>query len=315
MRMNFKVSTLALLAACGLAGCASANAKAGAEPVIRYVDAHSHVVPAMTAAQELAMFRNAGLAGAVIMNPDPIVLAEFAKEGPGYVTPFVSLARLNQMTGLRLDANSAAAFAALDDVGSVCGFGELPTRLEGANGVADAVSLASPYRQAIYDLANTRGRPVNIHVSLETPEVIAAVEAIVATRPRMQLILAHAGWVADAATIGRLMEAHPNLYADLSVRLDPAAGLSEAGRPEVQNGISILQADGSLRPEWRAVIERFPDRFMFAMDITGTERPAYIRELLATARTAFAALPPDVETALAHGNIERLIGNCAAAPS
>lgn len=303
MPMTHKILALALLASCGLASCAT-------EPRVRYVDAHSHVVPNMTTAQELAMFRDAGLDAVVIMNPDPTTLEDFAKEGAGYATPFVSLARLNQMTGLRLDASSAAAFAELDDAGAICGFGELPTRLEGANGVSDAMSLASPYRQAIYDLANARGRPVNIHVSLETPEVIAAVEGIVATRPGMQLILAHAGWVADAGTIGRLMDAHPNLYADLSVRLDPAGGLAGAGRPAVQNSISILQADGSLQAEWKALIERFPDRFMFAMDITGTERPVYIRELLATARTAFIPLSPDVEKALAHGNIERLVGAC-----
>lgn len=306
MPMTLKVSALALLASCGLAGCAGVVT----EPRVRYVDAHSHVVPTMTTAQELAMFRDAGLDAVVIMNPDPATLADFGKAGAGYATPFVSLARLNQMTGLRLDANSAAAFAELDDASAICGFGELPTRLEGANGVSDAVSLANPYRQAIYDLANARGRPVNIHVSLETLEVIAAVEDIVSTRPGMHLILAHAGWVADAGTIGRLMEAHPNLYADLSVRLDPAGGLAGVGRPAVQNSISILQADGALQPEWRAVIERFPDRFMFAMDITGTERPVYIRELLATARTAFAPLSRDVERALAHGNIERLVGAC-----
>ena len=305
-RIN-SASAIALLVSAGLAGCAGMS---GAAPV-RYVDAHSHVVPNMTTAQEISLFRETGVDRVVIMSPEPAVLRDFSQQGAGYVTPFVSLARLNQMTGLRLDAGSASAFAALDASGEVCGFGELPTRLEGANGVSDAVSLANPYRVAIYDLANARGLPVNIHVSLETPEVIAAVAAIVATRPAMQLILAHAGWVADAETIGRLMQAHPNLYADLSVRLDPTGGFPASGeRPAVQNSISILQPDGTLQPEWRVLIERFPDRFMFAMDVTGMERPVHIRELLATARKAFAPLPRDVEAALAHGNIERLIGAC-----
>jgi hypothetical protein len=307
--MSRKTRIVAMTLGAGLAGCASLQGEA---TPVRYIDAHSHVVPAMTTAQEIALFRNAGVDAVIIMNPDPAVLTDFAAQGAGYVTPFVSLARLNQMTGLRLDADAPAAFAALHASGAVCGFGELPTRLEGANGISDAVSLANPLRGRIYDLANARGLPVNIHVSLESPEVIAAVEQIVAGRPDMKLILAHAGWAAGPEVIGRLMESHPNIHADLSVRLDPAEGFPAdgSGRPAIQNSISILDGNGRLLPAWRALIERFPARFLFAMDITGAERPLYIRELMSTGRTALEDLPRDVEAAVAHGNAERLLQGC-----
>jgi hypothetical protein len=290
-----------------------ANAQSAVQSVVPFVDAHSHVLPNMTPAQEIAMFRDAGLSHVVIMDPEPTTLAAFVAEGAGYVTPFVTVARLNAIAGLRLDADTATVFAGLADTGAVCGFGELPTRLEQDAGLSDVASLTNPRRQSIYDAAEARGLPLNVHLSLETPEVIAAIEEIAARHPHMTLVLAHAGVVADAALIGRLMAAHPNIQADLSMRLDRVGGWPEPGKtgPVVDGKGSILLADGSLQPEWRALIERYPDRFMFGMDLSRTERPTWIRELVATARTALAPLPIAVQHAVAHGNVEALTRGCA----
>jgi hypothetical protein len=280
---------------------------------VPFVDAHSHVLPGMTPAQEIAMFRDAGLNHVIIMDPQPAKLEAFVAAGAGYVTPFVTVARLNAIAGLRLDAATAGTFAGLADHGAVCGFGELPTRLEQDAGMTDLAALTDPRRQAIYDVADARALPVTVHLSLETPEVIAAVEEIAARHPHMTLVLAHAGVVADAALMERLLDAHPNLMADLSMRLDRVGGWPEPGRtgPVVDGKTSILLADGTLQPDWRALIERHPDRFMFGMDLARTERPTYIRELVATARTALGPLPIAVQHAVAHGNVEALTRTCA----
>ncbi|MGR4866583.1 amidohydrolase family protein [Caulobacter sp. LARHSG274] len=287
----------ALLAALALLG-------RGDRASIPYVDAHSHLLTIMAPDEEIALFRAAGLAGVVIMHPDPEALERVAKRHPGYVTPSISLARTAGMTGLRPGPEAVSAFARLQAKGSVCGFGELPTRYDPALYPSDAASFGSPFRQRIYALAQGRKTPVSAHVSLESPETIAAVEAVAADHPDMPLILAHAGWSAEADLIGRLMAGHPNLYADLSIRLDPA----RADNPNLR--LSILTADGVLKPEWRAVIERFPGRFLFAMDVTEANRHGRIPELLATARRAFAPLPREVEDAVAHGNIQRLMRGC-----
>ena len=71
----------------------------------------------------------------------------------------------------------------------------------------------------------------------------------------------------------------------------------------------MLAPDGSMKPEWRALIERFPDRFMFAMDVTGSGQQR-IAERVAAARKAFAPLSEPIEEAFAHGNIERLLQGC-----
>ena len=285
---------------------------ANAQSTVPFVDSHSHVLPGMTPAQEIAMFRDAGLSHVVIMDPQADMLAAFVREGGDYVTPFVTVARLNSIAGLRLDADTAGAFAGLADKGAVCGFGELPTRLEQDAGMTDVAALTDARRQAIYDVAEARRLPLTVHTSLESPEVIAAIETIAADHPHMTLVLAHAGVVADAALMARLLDAHPNLMADLSMRLDRVGGWPEAGKtgPRVDGKDTILLADGSLQPDWAALIERRPDRFMFGMDLARTERPTWIRELVATARTALGPLPLPVQHAVAHGNAERLIGRC-----
>jgi hypothetical protein len=286
---------------------------ANAQSSVPFVDSHSHVLPGMTPTQEIAMFRDAGLAHVVIMDPQPATLAAFIAGGVGYVTPFVTVARLNAIAGLRLDADTAGVFAGLADSGAVCGFGELPTRLEQDAGMTDVAALTDARRQAIYDVAEARGLPLTMHTSLESPEVIAAVERIAASHPHMTLVLAHAGVVADAALMERLLVAHPNLMADLSMRLDRVGGWPEPGKtgPVVDGKDSILLMDGTLQPEWAAIIEHHPDRFMFGMDLARTERPTYIRELVATARMALAPLPLAVQHAVAHGNVEALIRDCS----
>lgn len=276
-----------------------------AEPV-PYVDAHSHLLTVISPDEEITLFRAAGLAGVVIMYPDVEALEGVAKRNPGYVIPSVSVARTPQMKGLRLGPETAKTFARLRADGAVCGFGELPTRYDPNPYPSDAASFTAPERQAIYAVAEASRTPVSVHVSLEGPEVIAAVETVAAAHPDMPLILAHAGWVADAALIERLLAAHPNLYADLSIRLDPA----RADNPNLK--LSILTPEGALKPEWRALIERFPDRFLFAMDVTEANRHGRIPELLAAARQAFAPLPRTVEHTVAHGNIQRLTAACRA---
>jgi predicted TIM-barrel fold metal-dependent hydrolase len=301
-----------VLAACALAGCA------GREPPapMRYIDAHSHILTDIPADAEVAMLRQAGVAGVVIMSPDPAALQAMRQADGGFVVPFVSIARLPEMAGYRLGADSAARLAELSEAGTVCGFGEIPTRIEPVTDASDAAALLHTHRMAIYREANRRGLPVNLHIDLNAPETIAAVERIAVANPRMKLVLAHGGWSADAATIARLMDAHVNIHADLSVRLDPAGGwtLPGAAAP-VPAKITILDVAGAIRPEWRALILRHADRFMFGMDITttGSGRGSQASLLVATARKALGQLPRGVEAAVAHGNIERMLARCPAA--
>lgn len=294
---------LGLLAAMLALGAGAANAR-GPQPV-RYVDAHVHLLATMPPAEEFARLRAAGIARGVVMHPEPAELAAAAAADPAFVVPFASIARIPAMAGLRLDTKTAARLGELQAAGAVCGFGEVPTRIEPRTVSSDAAALLAPEREAIYALANVRQVPVNMHISLANPETEAAVASIAKRYPRMPIILAHAGWETGPVLMARLMRAYRNIHADLSIRLDrPGTG------PANEAKLSIVDATGVLLPEWRAVIARYPDRFLFGLDISGDQRPLRIAELVSDAKATLGRLPRGIENAVAHGNIERLIGRC-----
>jgi hypothetical protein len=300
-----------------LPGCATAPS---APPAVRYIDAHSHLLGHIPAADLIAQMRQEGLGAVAIMDPDPAKLRAITKGNAGYVVPFISLARLPEMQGLRLDAHSGEQMAELALQGQACGFGEIPTRIIPRTEPDDAATLLNAYRTQIYAKAAQLGLPVVLHVDIASDAVAQSISRIAHDNAGARIVLAHAGWSAPAARLAQLMDEHPNIYADLSVRLDPAGGLPHAPLPPgsqppgAVNVITIIQSEGTLAPDWARLFQRHADRFFFAMDITDTERPKYIGLLLATARKALAPLGRTVERAIAGENFKTLTARCTIRP-
>lgn len=295
-----------LILTAALLACAMPGAAQERKPV-RYVDAHVHLNPELGPDVEFKALRAAGIERGFVMHPDQARLRAAIAADPRFVIPFASIARTPTMEGMRLGPDTAQALGALWAKRAVCGLGEIPTRIEPRTLPTDAAALLAPERQAVYALANAKRIPVNLHVSLAAPESEAAIATIARRYPQMSLILAHAGWETGAEVMARLMGAHRNINADLSIRLDrPGTGLPN------EAGLSIVDARGALKPEWRAVIERFPTRFLFALDVSDARRLARVPVLVADARLALGALPRRVEEAVAHGNAERIAGSCGA---
>lgn len=284
-----------------------------AEP-LRFVDAHSHLLPNMTADEQMAMFKKAGVTSVVIMSL-PQDQQDLVKRYAGYVIPFVSFARNPNSTLLPLNADTLAAFDRMLDSGAACGFGEIGTTTDPPE--PSASTLMNPLRMKLYELAARHHAPLTSHVNLDTPEVIETFGRIARLHPDMPLILAHAGFNAGAEVSAALLAAHPNVYVELSIRLDPLNGFGDtpATAPEGRNTRSMLDANGALLPEWRTLLERYPDRFIFGMDIAptgpkGREKRAV--ELAEIARKALSVLPRNSQEAIAHGNFEKLVSGCKA---
>ncbi len=269
------------------------------EPPLAFFDAHTHMmVENLTPDEEIALLRKAGITHVVLMHNEPEVIAALARKYPGFVIPSLSFTRPTPKS-VQLDETAGPLVAKLYADHAICSVGEI--------GGGNFNAASSPLR-SIYAAAAASGAPVNVHTDIAKPENLAAVEAAVSTYPNMKFVLAHLGWTAGPDLIGRLLDAHPNLYTDMSIRLDPPGSL-----PWRNNGVdlSILRADNTFQPEWRALIERHPDRFLFAMDINSFgRRYTMTEELVRTARQALAPLPRPVQEAIAHGNLERLLGNC-----
>ena len=104
---------------------------------------------------------------------------------------------------------------------------------------------------------------------------------------------------------------HGVLVAELGESLRVVTPVFFDLAPELEED---LAADGTLKPEWRALFERFPDRFMWGMDVQSVDSAAGIAGRLATARAAFAELPQALEENIAYRNISRVMKGCSGLP-
>jgi predicted TIM-barrel fold metal-dependent hydrolase len=132
--------------------------------------------------------------------------------------------------------------------------------------------------------------------------------------PRLKVILAHTGWNAAPEPVDKLLREHSNVFADLSMRLEPVNGYTSPPAPNPEAQRSMLNADGALQQAWRKVLETWQDRFMFAMDITTASRGRadHIGELVDVAWKALSGLPRSAQEAIGHGNFEKLVNGCPA---
>jgi predicted TIM-barrel fold metal-dependent hydrolase len=73
--------------------------------------------------------------------------------------------------------------------------------------------------------------------------------------PRLKVLWAHAGAILPPAAVEEVMRACPNVHTELSAR-DPWRYINNP----------ITGEDGSLLPAWRALVERYPDRFLVGSD-------------------------------------------------
>lgn len=107
--------------------------------------------------------------------------------------------------------------------------------------------------------------------------------------PALRIIWAHAGLFAQPDTIGEMLERFPALWVDISLRGDVAPR-------------------GKLADEWRALILRYPDRFLLGSGTYTTEYWYQFRYNLNRYRGWIKDLPPDVMERIAYQNGLRLFG-------
>ena len=73
--------------------------------------------------------------------------------------------------------------------------------------------------------------------------------------PRLKILWAHAGAILPPVAVDEVMAACPNVWTELAAR-DPWRFVNNPTTGE----------DGALLPEWRALLERYPDRFLVGSD-------------------------------------------------
>jgi hypothetical protein len=118
----------------------------------------------------------------------------------------------------------------------------------------------------------------------------AVVEALFAMEPEVKVLWGHAGMSEPAATVGRLLDKHKQLWTELSFR----AGAVASG--------------GKLDEQWGALLTRHADRFMVGSDTYVTSRWSSYGELIAEHRRYLELLPREVARKIAWENAVGLFG-------
>jgi hypothetical protein len=144
-----------------------------------------------------------------------------------------------------------------------------------------AANVEGPTVKRVAELAAERDIFLQAHVD----EV--AIEKLLTLYPKVRFLWAHAGMSSSASTVGRLLERFPKLWVELALRTDVAPG-------------------GKLDTEWRAVVVKYPNRFVVGTDTWVTSRWEAVRDYHRDVQVWLAQLPRDVAEAIAWKNGERL---------
>ncbi|QXI32340.1 amidohydrolase family protein [Pseudomonas promysalinigenes] len=153
----------------------------------------------------------------------------------------------------------------------------------------------------IYHLAAERDMPVLLHSNITSkrernPLYLAELEEPLRNHPHTRFIWAHAGSSAEIhrhqtrmdfllPVLTRLLADYPNLYVDLSWSVLQPYLLDEHGVPS---------------PDWVALVERHPDRFMLGSDVVG--RFGSLGEQMQGFKPFLDALPEEVANKVARDN-------------
>lgn len=166
---------------------------------------------------------------------------------------------------------------------------------------------SGPYRGLgefhLYDSANAQGaiaRELMVLADRQGLAVLAhvddvAIEQLMQHTPSKgqttRLIWAHTGiGGTPVARVDELMARFPRLMGELSYRP------------------GLTCDDGQLCPDWRALILKYPDRFLIGSDTWINQRWLYYDGLMQGYRTWLGGLPPEVARAVGWDNGARLFG-------
>lgn len=166
---------------------------------------------------------------------------------------------------------------------------------------------AGPYRGIgefhLYDSANANGPVARKLMQFSDKNQLAvlahaddvAIELLMAHGPTARLIWAHTDLGgAPAARVDALFARYPTLTGELSHR----------------PGLTCVDPQGKTRlcPEWRALLGKYPGRFMIGSDTWVNQRWASYGEIMQEYRSWLGDLPPDLARKIAWDNAATLFG-------
>ena len=208
------------------------------------------------------------------------------------------------------DKNAAAHIRRLleRDPGLWHGIGEIFTRHDDLTALThgEPPRANSAALNRVYHLAAEHDLPVMVHSNITSkrernPLYLQEIEEPLGEHPDVRFIWAHAGTSMEIhrhqeylefllPQLERLLSTYQNLYIDLSWTMLEPYLLDEQGTPD---------------PDWVALVERFPERFMIGSDVVG--RFGNLGNHLQAFDPFLDALPESVAHQVARGNFVTIL--------
>ncbi len=150
-------------------------------------------------------------------------------------------------------------------------------------------AAATDWVRKVVDFTVTNNLCLHAHADEE------AVRILIGHNPKSRIIWAHTGFSLAPERVAALLDQHPALWGELSYRG------------------GITDGSGKLTPAWRALFERYPDRFLIGSDTWINERWMSYGDIMAGYRGWLVQLPPEIAAKIAHGNAKALFAGPAPA--
>ncbi|KVW98896.1 amidohydrolase family protein [Thiobacillus denitrificans] len=249
-----------------------------ANPLPAMIDAHAHYAApdaaALSPAAMLAKLDAAGVRRLVLTSSPPQLAQRLYQYAPDRVIPLLGVygSDLNKAHWVH-DTGLPTRVAAQLEEGEWAGIGELHLFARDAR---------QPVFEQLLRLATARKLVVMIHGNA------AVVERAFAVAPEVRVLWAHLGTEPQPDLLAAMLARFPGLWIDTSVRDERIA------------------PDGHLLPEWRALFERHPERFVVAVDTFSVNRWQQYETVVAQIRSWVDPLPQPLKDNLLHDNAAQL---------
>lgn len=286
-----------LAAAVLTAGLVSVPAQA--DEVIPFIDAHVHL---NDEAMQLELMERFGATQAVVFwggRSDNASVAAAARRHPQRFIPFASISPERTVYRPLWEKDDAALLAQLDALlatGHYRGIGEISAVHFPSAGFGETdFSPTGPMMTGILTLARKHRVPVLVHVEITR---LAELSTLLERFADVPVIWAHGGYT-PLVIAQRMLARHPNLSYELSARTWPLHPRS----PDY----TILRDGQNVWPQWLALIEAQPERFVVGTDASHRSRDSEMMKFTSV-QNLLRQLSPAARQRVAQDNLLALIG-------
>jgi predicted TIM-barrel fold metal-dependent hydrolase len=264
-----------------------------------FIDAHVHLNDEAT---QLELMGRHGAERAIVFwgsRSDNESIAASARRHPERFIAFASISPERAAYRQLWNRDDPAVLRTLDELlatGVFRGIGEISAVHFPSPGFPEAdYDPSGPTLGGILALARKHGLPVLLHIEWTR---LRELSALLERFPDVAVIWAHGGYT-PLFVARRMLERHPNLTYELSARTWPQHPRS----PDY----TILRDGKAVWPQWLALIEAMPERFVVGTD--ASQRSAETEAMkFASVQSFLRQLSPATRERVARSNVLKLLG-------